>query len=235
MTPRSPEWNQPPASAFSVAGLVLEVALHHHIAAEHHFAHRFSVGGHRPHRLGVHDVERLERMIANALARLEMRLRVGVERVPLVLPVVDHRRPIDLGQAVKMGHLEAGFAHRLEHGGGRRGGGGEEAHDVGQRPLLVVARVEQDRHDDRRAAHVGHLVLGDEIEDRLGAHLPQADMHARFHADRPGKAPAIAMKHRQRPEIDRVAADVAGEDVAGGEQIGAAVVVDDALGIAGGA
>ena len=41
------------------------------------------------------------------------------------------------------------------------------------------------------------------------------------------------MKHRQGPEIDRVAADVGGEDVAGGEQIGAAMVVDDALRIAG--
>ena len=43
------------------------------------------------------------------------------------------------------------------------------------------------------------------------------------------------MEHRQRPEIDRVAADVGGEDVAGREQIGAAVVINDALGIAGGA
>ena len=40
------------------------------------------------------------------------------------------------------------------------------------------------------------------------------------------------MEHRQGPEIDRVASDVGGEDVAGGEQIGAAMVVDDALRIA---
>ena len=52
-------------------------------------------------------------------------------------------------------------------------------------------------------------------------------------ADRPGKAPAVAMEHRQRPEIDGMAADVGGDDIADREQIGAAMVVDDALGIAG--
>src|SRR3984885_8464480 len=57
-------------------------------------------------------------------------------------------------------------------------------------------------------------------------------MHAGFHADRPGEAPAVAMEHRQRPEIDRVPADVGSEDVARGEQVGAAVMVYDALGIA---
>ena len=120
-------------------GLVLEVALHHDVAAEHDLAHRLPVGRNRRHRLGVHHVERLERMVADALARLEMRLGLGVERVPLLLPVVDHGRAVDLGQAVEVGDLEAGLAHRLEHGGRRRRGGGEEAHEMRQR-LPLVAR-----------------------------------------------------------------------------------------------
>ncbi len=78
-------------------------------------------------------------MVANALAGFQMRLRLGVERVPLLLPVIDHRRPIDLGQAVEVGHLEAGLTHGLQHRGGRRSGRGEEAHDVRQGPLLVLA------------------------------------------------------------------------------------------------
>ena len=217
----------------SVDGLVLEVALHHHVAAEHHLAHRLPVGGDRLHRLGVEDVERLERVIAHALARLQMRLGLGVERVPLVLPVVDHGGAVDLGQAVEMGDLEARLAHRLEHRGGRRRGGGEEAHEMRQRLLLVRARIEQHRHDDRRAAEMGDLVLGDQVVHRLGAHLAQADVHARLDADRPGEAPAVAMEHRQRPQIDRMAAHVGGDDVADREQVGAAVVVDDALGVAG--
>ena len=63
-------------------GFVLQIALHHDIAAEHHLAHRLAVGGHAFHRLRVDDVERLERVIAHALARFQLRLRRAVERVP---------------------------------------------------------------------------------------------------------------------------------------------------------
>ena len=51
--------------------------------------------------------------------------------------------------------------------------------------------------------------------------------------DRPREAPAVAVEHRQRPEIDRVLAHAAGDDVAERQQIGAAVVVDHALRVAG--
>ncbi len=214
-------------------GLVLEIALHHHVAAKHHLAHRLAVGGHAQHRLGVHHVERFERVIAHALARLQSGLRRRVERGPLLLPVVDDSGAVDLGEPVEVGHLEAGLAHRRQHGGGGRRGGGEEAHDMRQRPPLLRARVEQDRHDDRRAAHVRDAVLGDEVVERLGAHLAQAHVHAGLDADRPGKAPAVAMEHRQRPEIDGMAADVGGDDVADRQQVGAAMMIDDALGIAG--
>ena len=75
-------------------GLVLEIALHHHVAAEHHLAHGSTVGGDRPHRLGVEDVESLERVNTHALARLQTRLDLGVERVPLFVPVVDDGGPV---------------------------------------------------------------------------------------------------------------------------------------------
>ena len=89
-----------------------------------------------------------------------------------------------------------------------------------------------ERHD-RRAAEMRHLVFGDEVEDRFGAHLPQADVRPRLDADRPGKAPAVAMEHRQRPKIDGMGSHVGGEDIPDGQKICAAMVVDDALGIAG--
>src|SRR5580658_6509551 len=91
---------KPPARESLVGRrLVLEVALHYDVATEHHFAHRFSVGGHGDHRFRIDDIERLERMIADALTRLQMRLALRVERVPLVLPVVDDRWAVNLGQA----------------------------------------------------------------------------------------------------------------------------------------
>ena len=183
---------------------------------------------------GIEHVERFQRVIANALARLQLRLAFGVKRVPFLLPVVDDGRAVGLRQAVKVGDFEAGLAHRLQDRCRRRSGRGEEAHRMRQRTFLLVAGVEQDRHDDRSAAHVGDFVLGDEVEDRLGAHLPEAHMDARLDADGPGKAPAVAMKHRQRPEIHGVPAHVGGDDVSDREQIRAAMVIDDALGIAGG-
>ena len=134
-----------------------------------------------------------------------------------------------------MGDVEARLPHRLEHRFRRRRRGGDELDHVRQRLLLGVEGVEQRRHHDRRAAQMRDLVAGDGIEDRRRPHLAQAHMGAGDHRDRPRKAPAVAVEHRQRPQIDGVLAHVAGEDVADREQVGAAVMIDDALGIAGGA
>src|SRR6202041_1921956 len=139
---------------------------------------------------------------------------------------------VGLGEPVEMRHLETGVTHLREYGGGGRRGGGEEANEVRKRSLLGFARVEQDRNDDRGAAEEIDFMLGDRIEQRLGPDLAQADMDARLDADRPGKTPAVAMEHRQGPEIDGMRAHVRGDDVAEREQAGAAMMVDDALGIA---
>ena len=53
--------------------------------------------------------------------------------------------------------------------------------------------------------------------------------------DGPGVAPAVAMEHRQSPEIDWLMAKAQQREVADGVQIGAAMVVDHALRGAGGA
>ena len=58
-------------------------------------------------------------------------------------------------------------------------------------------------------------------------------MRAGDDRQRPRKAPAVAVEHRQRPQIDRVPLHAAGDDVTHREQIGAAMMVDDALRIAG--
>ena len=58
-------------------------------------------------------------------------------------------------------------------------------------------------------------------------------MRAGLGGDRPGKAPAVAVEHRQRPEIDRMKLHLPGHRVPGRVQPGAAMVIDHALGIAG--
>ncbi len=80
-----------------------------------------------------------------------------------------------------------------------------------------------------------HLVIGQRIVDRLGAHPAQTDMRAGHHRQRPREAPAVAMEHRQGPQIHRMARHVGGENVAVAHQCRAAMVEHHALRIAGGA
>ena len=151
------------------------------------------------------------------------------------MPIVDHGRAVSFRQPVKMRDVEARLLHGGEHGFRRRRRGGEEFHHVRQRLFLIRRRVEQRRHHDRRAAQMRHLVIGDGVVHRGRAHRAQANMRAGDDADRPGKAPAVAMEHRQRPEINRMLGHAAGDDIADREQRRAAVMIDHALRIAGGA
>ena len=82
---------------------------------------------------------------------------------------------------------------------------------------------------------MGDAVFRDQLEDLCRVDLAQADINTGGGRDGPRKTPAVAMEHRQRPEIDRMLAEIAGEDVADRVEVGAAVMRDDALGIAGGA
>ena len=73
------------------------------------------------------------------------------------------------------------------------------------------------------------------IEDRFRLDLAQADIGPGVGRHGPREAPAVAVEHRQRPQVDRVVRHAPGDDVADRVQVRAAVVVDDALRIAGGA
>ena len=78
-------------------------------------------------------------------------------------------------------------------------------------------------------------MLGDRVVHGLGAHPPQAHVRAGDDRQRPREAPAVAVEHGQRPQIDGMLAH-AGFDVVGvAHERGAAVMVDDALRIARGA
>ena len=99
--------------------------------------------------------------------------------------------------------------------------------------LRRIRRIDQRVVDDRRPAHVGDAVLCDQLENPGRIDLAQADIDAGRGRNGPGEAPAVAMEHRQRPEIDRMLAEIGGEDVADGVEIGATVMGHHALGIAG--
>jgi hypothetical protein len=48
---------------------------------------------------------------------------------------------------------------------------------------------------------MGDACLADQAEDLCWIDTPQADMRATDRGDTPGKAPAVAVEHRERPEV----------------------------------
>ena len=58
---------------------------------------------------------------------------------------------------------------------------------------------------------MGDAMLGQRVEDRARPHPAQADMGARHHRQRPGKAPAVAVEHRQGPQQTGMLDHVAGQ------------------------
>ena len=146
----------------------------------------------------------------------------------------DARRAVDLGEAIDVRDVEAHLRHAFDHRGGRRGRGDERAHLVLDAALQLVRRVDQRLVHDRRAAIVRDAVLLDEPEDRRCLDPAQADVRPRVRRHRPGKAPAVAVEHRQRPEIHRMVRHAPDEDVAHTIKVSAAVVIHHALRVAGG-
>ena len=71
------------------------------------------------------------------------------------------------------------------------------------------------------------------VEDALGLDLAQADVRAAGRGDRPGEGPARAVEHRQRPQVAALVVELEGERVGERAEVGAAMAVDRALGIAG--
>ena len=91
------------------------------------------------------------------------------------------------------------------------------------------------RVHDRRAAVVRDAVRrGSASKIGLRLDLAQADVGARARGDRPREAPAVAVEHRQRPQVDRRARGMSqSRMLLTRVQVGAAVVVDHALRVAG--
>ena len=123
--------------------------------------------------------------------------------------------------------------HRLDHHRRRRRATGRDFDDVIEAALHTVRCMHEHVQDDRRAAEMRDPVLGDRGKDGCRIDPAQTDMRAGDRRHRPGIGPAVAVEHRQCPEIDRMPVDPEGDRVAERVQIGAAMVVDDAFRIAG--
>ena len=134
-----------------------------------------------------------------------------------------------------MGHLESCLLHALQHRGGRRRGRGHHVDGVRERPALALGGVQDHPQHDRRAAHVGHPLVGDRAVDGAGVHAAHADARPADGGQRPREAPPVAVEHRQRPQVDGVVREVPADDVRQRIEVRAAVVVDHSLRLPGGA
>ena len=132
-----------------------------------------------------------------------------------------------------MGQLDADTRQPLDHRCRRRRARHHGAHAL--RDAGAPGRLGADQHvvHDRRGAVVIDAVRTDGLEDCPRLDPAQAHVRAGQQRHRPREAPAVAMEHRQRPQVARKMRHAPGRGVAHRVEIRAAVVGHHALGLAG--
>src|SRR5205814_9189177 len=89
---------------------VIEVALHHVVAAHHGLAHGLAVAGHVVH-LGVHDADRVGDEVVHPLAAEQPRPVLSGHGRPALLRLAHSVGGVGLGQAVDVHGLEVERGH----------------------------------------------------------------------------------------------------------------------------
>ncbi|KFB70275.1 MAG: hypothetical protein AW09_004651 [Candidatus Accumulibacter phosphatis] len=213
---------------------ILEIALHDEIAAEHDLAHRLLVPGHRLHARRIEHRDRFLRVVAHSLPAIQLNLFGHRQNRPVGVFGADRRRPVGFGQTVHMCEIDADIRHRLDDCGWWRRGSDQAGHLVRDAGTQFGRRIGHQAVHDRCATVVGHAVCANRFENQFRIDTTQTDVGASIGGHRPDEAPAIAMEHRQRPQIDRMRRHSPADDVAHRVEIGTAMMVNDALRIAGG-
>ena len=150
----------------------------------------------------VDDPQLARRHVRHSLPRLEAGALIVGQRVPLRQPLAGGERPVRLGETVDVHELRPEALHRADdrrRGRSAAGADGQLARQLEGAELLVVGEHDE---DGRRAAHVGDVVTTNRVGDRHRIDLAQADVRRADRGDRPRERPAVAVEHRQRPQID---------------------------------
>ena len=90
--------------------------------------------------------------------------------------------------------------------------------------------VDDHQLDGRRAVVVRHALVVDQVPDALRVHRAHGHVPRRHRGDGPREAPAVAVEHRQRPQVDRIGAQARHDHLVQRVQVRAAVGVLDPLG-----
>ena len=184
---------------------------------------------------GIADLELRERRHRHALARHLLRALGERQRGPLVLPRAQRRGAVRLGEPVEVRDAKAHRLHRLDHRRRRRRAAGGHV-DACARTRTLTRRPAR---GSSRLSTIGapHRcvtpLVADRREDQRRIDAAQAHVRGAGGGDRPRVRPAAAVEHRQRPQVDAVGREPERERVAERVEIRAAMVIDDALGIAG--
>ncbi len=183
----------------------------------------------------VRDHQPVEGGVAYPLAGLDLRTLFQRQRIPFLVPGAHGHRAVDLGQAIGVGHLDAHLLDGTNDLGRGRCAGHHRLHRVLDGSLGCLGHVDQGIEHDRRTAQVADPVFADQVQDLLRVDPAQEHVGAGQGGDGPGVAPAVAVEHRQGPQVHRAMAHGPGHLVANGVQVRATVVIDHALGVAGSA
>ena len=183
---------------------VFQVALHDDIAAKHHLAHALAIFRNPLHGFWIHDGQPSLQGITNPLASISLGPLTKAQFGPIVLLGTNRCRSVNLGEPINMGEVKAHRLHTCDH---RRWG--RCACDHARNPMMdtrskTFRRVNQHGMNNRGSTVVAHPMLADELENQGSVDLAKTNIDPCKRCNRPGETPAIAMKHRQGPQVDRM-------------------------------
>src|SRR5918993_430937 len=211
--------------------LVLEVALGDHVAVHHDLAHRLPVARDVVHVL-VHDAHEIGGGVALPLPGHEPRPLLHLQGLPLRVNAAGGDRAVGLGEAIDVHRIDVQLEEATQKGGGGGGAGYRRGHGGVERVGGVL--VDYPDLECGSGAVVGYPLRLEELPDAWRLDLPEADVRRRDGRNRPGVGPAVAVKHRERPQILRLVAHPGLDNVAQRAQVRAAMGVHHALRPSGG-
>ena len=158
---------------------VLQVPLHHDVAAEHNLADGLTVTRHFVHRFGIDHSHGFLKRVGHALPAFQLGTLLGRQLVPARLLRANRCWTINFSQPIDMGELDSDAFGTLEHRDRRCCACDQTDHLPCGGAFRRIWRVDQAIVHDRRARHVGDAMLPDQFEDLGGVDLAQADVDAR--------------------------------------------------------
>ncbi|MCG3164048.1 MAG: hypothetical protein JMDDDDMK_05520 [Acidobacteria bacterium] len=198
---------EPAVNDHGVGGFGLTpVTGHHHVAARYYFADLLAV---RSHVLAfvVNDAQfDVEHAVTGA--RLHSQLLFFGPIAHVWFDFRDGQERRGFGQAVNLNHLPAQtLLHRLDQGHRRRRTGGSDSHAFArQRGELRFTQAVIHSHVDHRRRHAGerHSLARRQVEEARGFVLFDDDVFRADTGHGVRQSPAVAVKLRQRVQINIV-------------------------------